>query len=131
MRLSAFSPLPRALSKRTRLIRAPTTPILLAAGVSGALVSLHAGTSLAQRGTTIASCAQPTIGFGASAATPASVAPGGSLAPSSNAEMVYGWIRNCYEDWADYLYQQPPAGYPAYHAGDIWSCVGFYERAMV
>lgn len=44
-----------------------------------------------------------------------------------NAEMVYGWIRNCYEGWADYLYQETPtAGYPAYHAGDIWGCVGFW-----
>jgi hypothetical protein len=44
-----------------------------------------------------------------------------------NAEMVYGWIRNCYEGWADYLYQQTPtAGYPAYHPGDIWGCVGFW-----
>jgi hypothetical protein len=44
-----------------------------------------------------------------------------------NAETVYGWIRNCYEGWADYLYQQTPtAGYPAYHPGDIWGCVGFW-----
>ncbi len=44
-----------------------------------------------------------------------------------NAEVVYGWLRNCYEGWADYLYQETPvAGYPAYHAGDIWGCVGFW-----
>lgn len=44
-----------------------------------------------------------------------------------NAELVYGWLRNCYEGWADYLYQQTPsAGYPYYHAGDIWGCLGFW-----
>ena len=39
-----------------------------------------------------------------------------------NAEFSYGWIRNCYEGWADYLYQQTKS----YHAGDIWGCVGFW-----
>ena len=44
-----------------------------------------------------------------------------------NAEFVYGWIRNCYEGWADYLYGQTPSpGYPRYHAGDIWGCLGFW-----
>ena len=44
-----------------------------------------------------------------------------------NADMVYGWLRNCYEGWADYLYQRTPvAGYPPYHAGDIWGCLGFW-----
>ena len=44
-----------------------------------------------------------------------------------NAEYVYGWIRNCYEGWADYLYQLTPSpGYPSYHAGDIWGCLGFW-----
>lgn len=44
-----------------------------------------------------------------------------------NAEVVYGWLRNCYEGWADYLYQDTPAtGYPRYHAGDIWGCLGFW-----
>jgi hypothetical protein len=44
-----------------------------------------------------------------------------------NADFVYGWLRNCYEGKADYLYQETPAaGYPAYHAGDIWGCVGFW-----
>jgi len=44
-----------------------------------------------------------------------------------NAEFVYGWLRNCYEGWADYLYQLTPApGYPRYHAGDIWGCLGFW-----
>src|SRR5579885_2755956 len=44
-----------------------------------------------------------------------------------SAEFVYGWIRNCYEGWADYLYNQTPSpGYPGYHAGDIWGCVGFW-----
>ena len=44
-----------------------------------------------------------------------------------NAEFVYGWIRNCYEGWADYLYGLTPLhGYPRYHAGDIWGCLGFW-----
>ncbi len=44
-----------------------------------------------------------------------------------NADFVYGWLRNCYEGWADYLYQATPvAGYPRYHAGDIWGCLGFW-----
>src|SRR6266566_90575 len=44
-----------------------------------------------------------------------------------NADFVYGWLRNCYEGWADYLYQHTPApGYPRYHAGDIWGCLGFW-----
>jgi hypothetical protein len=44
-----------------------------------------------------------------------------------NADFVYGWLRNCYEGWADYLYQSTPAaGYARYHAGDIWGCLGFW-----
>jgi hypothetical protein len=44
-----------------------------------------------------------------------------------NADVVYGWLRNCYEGWADYLYQRTPvSGYPRYHAGDIWGCLGFW-----
>ncbi len=44
-----------------------------------------------------------------------------------NADFVYGWLRNCYEGWADYLYHSTPvAGYPRYHAGDIWGCLGFW-----
>jgi hypothetical protein len=44
-----------------------------------------------------------------------------------NAEFVYGWIRNCYEGWANYLYGLTPSpGYPSYHAGDIWGCLGFW-----
>jgi hypothetical protein len=44
-----------------------------------------------------------------------------------NADFVYGWLRNCYEGWADYLYQSTPvSGYPRYHAGDIWGCLGFW-----
>jgi hypothetical protein len=44
-----------------------------------------------------------------------------------NADFVYGWLRNCYEGWADYLYQTTPvSGYPPYHAGDIWGCLGFW-----
>ncbi|HEV2583620.1 MAG TPA: hypothetical protein VGT44_22355, partial [Ktedonobacteraceae bacterium] len=44
-----------------------------------------------------------------------------------NAEFVYGWIRNCFEGWTDYLYSLTPApGYPNYHAGDIWGCLGFW-----
>ncbi len=44
-----------------------------------------------------------------------------------NADFVYGWLRNCYEGWADYLYQATPVGgYQRYHAGDIWGCLGFW-----
>jgi hypothetical protein len=44
-----------------------------------------------------------------------------------SAEFVYGWIRNCYEGWTDYLYSLTPSpGYPSYHAGDIWGCLGFW-----
>jgi hypothetical protein len=44
-----------------------------------------------------------------------------------NAEFAYGWMRNCYEGWADYLYQLTPSpGYARYHAGDIWGCLGFW-----
>jgi hypothetical protein len=44
-----------------------------------------------------------------------------------NADFVYGWLRNCFEGWADYLYQATPvSGYPRYHAGDIWGCLGFW-----
>ncbi len=44
-----------------------------------------------------------------------------------NADFVYGWLRNCYEGWADYLYNRAPSpGYPNYHAGDIWGCLGFW-----
>jgi autotransporter family porin len=44
-----------------------------------------------------------------------------------NADYVFGWIRNCDEGWADYLYDlSPDSGYPKYHAGDIWGCLGFW-----
>lgn len=42
-----------------------------------------------------------------------------------NAEYVYGVIRACYEGWTTYLSDRTPLpGYPKYHAGDIWGCVG-------
>lgn len=42
-----------------------------------------------------------------------------------NAEFVYGQIRTCYEGWTDYLNDRTPLpGYPPYHAGDLWGCVG-------
>lgn len=42
-----------------------------------------------------------------------------------NAEYVYGVIRTCYEGWTSYLNNLTPlAGYPRYHAGDIWGCLG-------
>ena len=42
-----------------------------------------------------------------------------------NAEYVYGVIRTCYEGWTTYLNDLTPlAGYPRYHAGDIWGCLG-------
>ena len=44
-----------------------------------------------------------------------------------NAEYVYGVIRTCYEGWTTYLADFPPvAGYPPYHAGDIWGCLGVW-----
>lgn len=42
-----------------------------------------------------------------------------------NVEYVYAVIRACYEGWTTYLADFPPvAGYPHYHAGDIWGCLG-------
>src|SRR5205823_5212640 len=42
-----------------------------------------------------------------------------------NAEYAYGVIRTCYEGWTTYLSEGIPAsGYPRYHAGDIWGCLG-------
>ena len=42
-----------------------------------------------------------------------------------NAEYVYAMLRACYEGWTVYLRDATPEpGYPAYHAGDIWGCLG-------
>jgi hypothetical protein len=42
-----------------------------------------------------------------------------------SAEFVYAVIRTCYEGWTTYLSEGTPvAGYPRYHAGDIWGCLG-------
>lgn len=42
-----------------------------------------------------------------------------------SAEYMYGMIRACYEGWTTYLYNVTPLpGYPRYHAGDLWGCVG-------
>jgi hypothetical protein len=42
-----------------------------------------------------------------------------------NAEYVYGIIRACYEGWTTYLSDRTPLpGYPRYHAGDVWGCIG-------
>lgn len=42
-----------------------------------------------------------------------------------NAEYVYGIIRTCYEGWTTYLSERTPLpGYSAYHAGDLWGCLG-------
>jgi len=42
-----------------------------------------------------------------------------------NAEYVYGMIRTCFEGWTTYLSEGTPvAGYPRYHAGDLWGCLG-------
>jgi hypothetical protein len=42
-----------------------------------------------------------------------------------SAEYAYGLFRACYEGWITYLYNaKPAAGYPRYHAGDVWGCVG-------
>jgi hypothetical protein len=44
-----------------------------------------------------------------------------------NAEYAYGYIRNCYEGQTTYLGDfTPVSGYPHYHAGDIWGCVGMW-----
>ena len=42
-----------------------------------------------------------------------------------SAEYVYGMIRACYEGWTTYLSSATPQpGYPTYHAGDLWGCLG-------
>lgn len=42
-----------------------------------------------------------------------------------SAEYMYGQIRICYEGWTTYLSQRTPLpGYPTYHAGDLWGCLG-------
>jgi hypothetical protein len=42
-----------------------------------------------------------------------------------NADYVYGMMRMCYEGLATQLQASTPsAGYPRYHAGDIWGCLG-------
>lgn len=42
-----------------------------------------------------------------------------------NVEYVYGVIRTCFEGWTTYLGDRTPlSGYPHYHAGDIWGCIG-------
>jgi autotransporter family porin len=42
-----------------------------------------------------------------------------------NVEYVLGIIRTCFEGWTTYLNDRTPLpGYPRYHAGDIWGCLG-------
>ena len=43
-----------------------------------------------------------------------------------NVEYVLGVIRTCFEGWTTYLneFPSPLPGYAAYHAGDIWGCLG-------
>jgi len=42
-----------------------------------------------------------------------------------SAEYAYGILRACYEGWATYLKEGTPvSGYPSYHAGDLWGCLG-------
>ena len=55
-----------------------------------------------------------------------------------NVDYVYAYIRACYEGWISYLYERTPvSGYPRYHAGDIWGCVGshysggWYDRGAI
>lgn len=51
--------------------------------------------------------------------------PMSQAATAFNAEYVYGIIRACYEGWTTYLNDRAPLpGYPRYHAGDIWGCLG-------
>ncbi len=40
-----------------------------------------------------------------------------------SAEYIYSIIRKCYDGNAHFI-NTPIAGYPAYHGGDIWGCVG-------
>jgi hypothetical protein len=40
-------------------------------------------------------------------------------------EYSLGVVRTCYEGWTTYLNDRPPdPGYPPYHAGDLWGCLG-------
>ncbi len=39
-------------------------------------------------------------------------------------EYVYALIRSCYEGRSSYYTHAGAAGYPDYHAGDIWGCIG-------
>lgn len=55
-----------------------------------------------------------------------------------NAEYTYGSIRACYQGWTSYLYDRTPTpGYPRYHAGDLWGCIGtwysgsWYDRGAI
>ena len=42
-----------------------------------------------------------------------------------SAEYTYAMLRACYEGWTSYLNERDPLpGYPRYHAGDIWGCLG-------
>jgi hypothetical protein len=42
-----------------------------------------------------------------------------------SAEYAYALIRDCYEGWVSYLYNDIPLpGYPRYHASDLWGCIG-------
>lgn len=42
-----------------------------------------------------------------------------------NADYTYGVIRTCLNGWTTYLRTSTPLpGYPAYHANDIWGCLG-------
>jgi len=43
-------------------------------------------------------------------------------------EYALGRIRACYEGWMPWLSSRTPlAGYPGYHAGDIWGCLGYWN----
>jgi hypothetical protein len=42
-----------------------------------------------------------------------------------NVEYALGVIRTCFEGWTTYLNDRTPLpGYPRYHAGDLWGCLG-------
>jgi hypothetical protein len=44
-----------------------------------------------------------------------------------NVDYAYSYIRACYEGLLSFLSEKTPVtGYPRYHAGDIWGCVGSY-----
>lgn len=42
-------------------------------------------------------------------------------------DVLGGWLRGCYEGWVWWLRQHGNRSHGAYHAGDIWGCVGAWD----